>query len=93
MADKQYQRALSVARGRLRGMATAPQARSLGCGTLILRACVEHAQRKGARVVWCNARTGALEFYLRHGFVKMSGEYIMPGIGPHYLMKHDFNGA
>jgi predicted GNAT family N-acyltransferase len=72
---------------RLRGMATAPQSRGLGCGALIVQACVEHATRRGGRVVWCNARTGALDFYLRHGFIKMSGEYIMPGIGPHFLMK------
>ena len=75
---------------RLRGMATLPAARSKGCGAMILQACLEHARSHGARLVWCNARTGALAFYLRHEFVKMSEEYVMPGIGPHFLMKHDF---
>ena len=74
---------------RLRGMATSPKYRSRGGGALVLRACLEHAKKSGAIVVWCNARTGATKFYLRHGFQKMSDEYELPGIGPHFLMKHD----
>jgi predicted GNAT family N-acyltransferase len=75
---------------RLRGMATAPEVRGKGCGAQIVQACLKHAKESGAKTVWCNARTGAVPFYLRHGFKKMSGEYEMPGIGPHYLMQNDF---
>lgn len=74
---------------RLRGMATDPAYRSRGCGSLVLKACLDHARREGGATVWCNARTGASGFYFRHGFVKMSDIYEMPGIGPHYLMKCD----
>jgi predicted GNAT family N-acyltransferase len=77
---------------RLRGMATAAEFRGMGAGGLVLQACLEHAKKSGARVVWCNARTGAVPFYLRHGFQKMSGEYELPGIGPHFLMKQDLRG-
>jgi ribosomal protein S18 acetylase RimI-like enzyme len=72
---------------RLRGMATDPEFRSQGSGGMVLGACMEHARKNNGEVVWCNARTGALDFYLRHGFKKMGQEYDMPGIGPHFLMK------
>jgi len=75
---------------RLRGMATADTFRGRGCGAKVLEACLEHARRAGADNVWCNARTGAAQFYLRHGFQTMSDVFEMPGIGPHYLMKRDF---
>jgi len=75
---------------RLRGMATDEKFRGQGLGAKVLQACLEHARKNGADNVWCNARVGACEFYLRHGFVKMSELFEMPGIGPHYLMKHDF---
>jgi predicted GNAT family N-acyltransferase len=74
---------------RLRGMATEPDARSKGCGTLVLEACLKHVKKHGGTVLWCNARTGAMKFYERHKFVALSDEYVMPGIGPHYLMKRE----
>lgn len=74
---------------RLRGMATSPEARSRGAGALVLRACLEFAKSHGGTLVWCHARVGAAEFYLRNGFQKLSEVYEVPQIGPHYLMKHD----
>ena len=65
---------------RLRGMATLPQARGRGCGSEIVRACLQHARDQGGSVVWCNARTGATEFYLRHGFIQMSGSTYCRGL-------------
>jgi len=75
---------------RLRGMATANSHRNRGCGELILRACLEHAKRAGGRLVWAHARTGAVNFYLRHGLIKVGNEYELPKIGPHYLMMVEF---
>ena len=75
---------------RLRGMATDEGFRGQGLGAQVLQSCLDHAHRNSAETLWCNARVRASAFYLRHGFVKMSELFEMPGIGPHYLMKYDF---
>ena len=72
---------------RVRGMATAPQARGRGAGSAILKALVQHAIAHGATRVWCNARTPALNLYQRAGFVVASDEFEPPDIGPHYRME------
>jgi ribosomal protein S18 acetylase RimI-like enzyme len=72
---------------RVRGMATAPQARGRGAGSAILNALVQHAIANGATRVWCNARTPALNLYKRAGFLVASDEFEPPDIGPHYRME------
>jgi GNAT superfamily N-acetyltransferase len=71
---------------RLRGMATAPELRGRGFGAAVLVACLEHARSVGGSIVWCSARTGALAFYRRWGFVTCGDEFSLPEIGPHYFM-------
>jgi GNAT superfamily N-acetyltransferase len=72
---------------RVRGMATQPDARGRGAGTLILDTLVSYAIGHGATRVWCNARTPALTLYQRAGFVVASEEFEPPDIGPHYRME------
>jgi GNAT superfamily N-acetyltransferase len=72
---------------RVRGMATAPEARGRGAGSAILHALVQHAIAHGARRVWCNARTTALTLYQRAGFAVASDEFEPPDLGPHYRME------
>ncbi len=72
---------------RVRGMATAPDARGRGAGTAVLTALVTHARGHHARRVWCNARTPARSLYERAGFVAVSAEFELPHIGPHYRME------
>ncbi len=72
---------------RVRGMATAPQARGRGAGSAILNALVHHAIAHGATRIWCNARTPALTLYQRAGFVVASDEFEPPDIGPHYRVE------
>lgn len=43
----------------------------------------------GAEVLWCNARVGALGFYLRLGFATIGEEFEIAGIGPHFVMWRD----
>jgi GNAT superfamily N-acetyltransferase len=71
---------------RIRGMATAPEARGLGLGALLLSACLDHARAHGASRVWCNARSPVRGFYEREGFVVEGDEFALPAIGPHFLM-------
>ncbi len=71
---------------RLRGMATAPEARGRGLGAALLAACLDHARAHGGARVWCNARVTAEGFYLRAGFVPEGGRFELPGIGEHVVM-------
>jgi len=72
---------------RIRGMATAAQARGRGAGTAVLDALVAHAHENGATRIWCNARAPARTLYERAGFVVTSEEFELPEIGPHYVME------
>jgi GNAT superfamily N-acetyltransferase len=78
---------------RIRGMATAPEARGRGAGAALLAACLSHAGEAGAVRVWCNARSGARAFYERAGFVAEGAEFELPEIGPHVRMSLVLEGA
>jgi predicted GNAT family N-acyltransferase len=71
---------------RLRGMATAPDARRRGHGDRLLRACFEHVLACGGGTIWCNARTTASDFYFALGFGVEGEPFELPGIGRHYVM-------
>jgi GNAT superfamily N-acetyltransferase len=71
---------------RLRGMAIIEELRGAGLGRAVLERCLDHARERGARVVWCNARTGAIGFYERLGFEVVSEVFDVPVIGPHVRM-------
>jgi ribosomal protein S18 acetylase RimI-like enzyme len=72
---------------RVRGMATAPDHRRRGAGSLVLDALVQHASANGARRIWCNARIPARSLYERAGFNVTSEEFELPEIGPHLVME------
>ncbi len=71
---------------RLRGMATAPELRSTGVGSAVLAFALSVASERSAEVVWCNARTEAMPFYRRHGFLTTGSEFLSGGsLGiPHF---------
>jgi ribosomal protein S18 acetylase RimI-like enzyme len=71
----------------LRGMASAAQSRGQGIGRALTRACVEHARKNGVRLLWCNARTSAVGFYLKLGFEVVGQEFEIPDVGPHFRMR------
>ena len=52
----------------VRGMATEPALAGSGLGSILVAAGVERCRARGDRVVWANARVGALGFYERAGF-------------------------
>ena len=74
----------------LRGMATLPEVRGAGFGAALLDACVAAARTKGALLIWCNARTGAAEFYAQRGWQIVRGEFDIPTVGPHCRMFVEF---
>jgi GNAT superfamily N-acetyltransferase len=72
---------------RIRGMATVAHARGEGVGSAVLTGLLEHALDAGATRVWCNARTSARSLYERAGFLVVSEEFEIPGIGMHFVME------
>lgn len=70
----------------LRGMATAPEVRGAGFGRALVLACVDFAKASGVEILWCNARTGAVDFYRKLGFETVGQEFHMPDVGPHFRM-------
>ena len=73
----------SVAEWRIRGMAVSPQLQSRGIGNLLLKECVSFAAIMAADIIWCNARTSALSFYEKQGFLPQGEEFDIPGVGAH----------
>jgi len=71
---------------RVRGMATRDRERGRGLGALVLEVLERHARERGARRVWCNARTGARAFYEAAGWSAEGEEFEIARIGPHLLM-------
>jgi GNAT superfamily N-acetyltransferase len=71
---------------RLRGMATLPEHQRHGYSQELLKIGFPMVKQSLCSVVWCNARKSALGFYEKLGFQRISEEFEIPEIGPHYLM-------
>lgn len=70
----------------LRGMATDTPFLGRGYGKQLIEFAVAYIKNTNAQYVWCNARSSAVKFYEKLGFVKVSEEFEVDGIGPHYEM-------
>jgi GNAT superfamily N-acetyltransferase len=63
---------------RLRGMVTLPRWQRHGYGRTVLLKCISHIARQGAALLWCNARSDAVDFYRRLQFETIGGEQKTP---------------
>jgi GNAT superfamily N-acetyltransferase len=70
----------------LRGMATEPAWQGRGVGKRLLAEASDALRRRGARLLWCNARTLARTFYERQGWTTDTEVFEIPGVGPHVVM-------
>ena len=72
----------------LRGMATAPEFRRRGLGKTLLQLAERDvlAEPAAPRVLWCNARVPAIEFYQLQGWQIVSERFEIPTAGPHFRM-------
>jgi L-Ala-D/L-Glu epimerase len=77
----------------LRGMATLPSVRGLGLGKALLATCKSAAREAGARILWCNARVTASDFYARQGWQIVGPEFDIPTVGPHFRMFIELRAA
>ena len=71
---------------RLRGMATAPEARRQGLASALIARCAEHAIALGGTALWCHARALAVPFYDALGFVALGSPFQVDSIGLHVFM-------
>lgn len=71
---------------RLRQMGVLPSLRRLHLGERLVAAGVERLRQQGVEYLWCNARRIAYEFYEAQGMAFRSGEFEVPGVGPHRQM-------
>lgn len=70
----------------LRGMAVDPEYRGKGIGKLTLENCINYIKSKNGKILWCNARLVAVDFYKSFGFAIKSDLFEIDDIGPHYIM-------
>jgi predicted GNAT family N-acyltransferase len=70
----------------LRGMATLENYRGMGLGNLVVNFALVYLRGQKVNYLWCNARKKAVQFYKSTGFEIISGEFDIPGIGPHFTM-------
>ena len=71
---------------RLRGMATLPAYQTQGFARTLLQTAFPIIKQNMCKLLWCHARSSAIEFYQKSGMEKYGDEFDIPGIGPHFLM-------
>lgn len=71
---------------RLRGMATLPEVRGKGFGKQLLIEAIRILKNKESKIIWCNAREIALDFYKKLEFYIEGDSFEIPEIGKHYTM-------
>lgn len=74
-----------VGEWRLRGMAVVEKMRGKKVGHKLMDSVFATLHEKQASLLWCNARTSAIGYYLSLGFETRGEEFEIPGIGPHYI--------
>lgn len=70
----------------LRGMASSNAAQGKGYGKTLLTEAEIRLKKRGVDIIWCNARTIALDFYKKLGYQTVGAMFEVPEVGPHYVM-------
>lgn len=59
-----------------RKTAVLPDDQGKGFGKQLLQYVIEFCKQEGIKLLWCNARTSAIDFYIKIGFVTSGLPYI-----------------
>jgi len=70
----------------LRGMATKEKFQGRGFGKILIKKSEELLINKNIKIVWCNARVIALNFYKKIGFKVIGEPFDITQIGEHFVM-------
>jgi predicted GNAT family N-acyltransferase len=74
-------------------MATVAGRRGHGVGAAVVTRALTEIAHRGGRLVWCEARIGAVDFYRRHGFLVDGPEFEHAETGiPHFPMSRPVPG-
>jgi phosphoribosylformimino-5-aminoimidazole carboxamide ribotide isomerase len=72
-------------------MAVDPGLQKSGVGGALIAAMIDEVRARGGVRLWCNARTSAVGFYLRHGLSQTGAEFEVKGVGPHSVMQRSIS--
>ncbi|MFP3248159.1 MAG: GNAT family N-acetyltransferase [Paraburkholderia sp.] len=80
---------------RLRGVAVESELRGQGLGRLLVKMCIDHAQKQGGQLIWCMARESARAFYESLEFVASAPPFTLASHGDirFYEMHHELRHA
>ncbi|QSS97563.1 GNAT family N-acetyltransferase [Psychroflexus sp. ALD_RP9] len=67
----------------LRGMAISPGFQGQGIGRNLLTNAEDLLITNQIKLVWCNARTSALDFYKKQHYQSLGEKFQIEGVGPH----------
>lgn len=70
---------------RFRKFATRPDYQRKGIGTMLLRQVIDEARQRQARLLWCDARQDAADFYRKFG-MEIEGATFFKGSLPYHKM-------
>ena len=89
VAHPSFNAAIAPHSWQLRAIAVMPAQRQCGIGRALTDAALQVCREQHGQRIWCNARASVLDFYTRLGWRKQGARFIIPNIGPHYLMFSD----
>ena len=70
----------------IRGMAVLATEQGTGLGEQLLRFAEDYVKEQKGDLIWFNARSIAVGFYKRSGYVVVGNAFEIPDVGTHYLM-------
>lgn len=70
----------------LRGMATLTAHQGCGAGKSMLQMAFLILKERNTKVLWCNARIAAVNFYIKQGFKTFGEKFEISSVGEHYVM-------
>ncbi len=76
----------TIAAYQLRGMAVSQEFQKQGVGKLLIQESYQYLKERNCKIVWCNAREIALDFYTKMGFTIKGKAFYISKIGKHFMM-------
>ena len=73
----------------LRAIAVVPEWRQHGIGKALIDVSMQYCREQHGQRIWCHAREPVLDFYGHLGWRQQGERFVIPKIGPHYMMLND----